>query len=49
MMVVIGLGIMECLTNEDPNFQHHAGRLNQRVKNFKTKAKLLAENILYSL
>lgn len=33
--VVIGLGIIEYLTDQDLNFMHQAKRLNPRVKIFK--------------
>lgn len=39
--VVIGLGIVEYLTDQDLNFKHQATRLNRRVKIFKAQAKLL--------
>ena len=43
--VVIGLGIMDYLTEEDLKFKHQAKRLNQRVKIFKAQAQLFTYSI----
>lgn len=39
--LVIGLGIMECLLDEELNFKYQTKRLSQRVKIFKAQTKLL--------
>lgn len=43
--VVIGLGIMDYLTEEDLKFKHQAKRLNQMVKIFKAQAQLFTYSI----